>query len=69
VLYVVAPDRTQRRKVVFEKSILVREAGEPLCHQSPGEVKAQMKLTILYVVVVGAFLFWWLRRVKPKRRI
>ncbi len=28
-----------------------------------------MKLAILYVVVVGAVLFWWLRSVKPKRRI
>ena len=26
-----------------------------------------MKLTILYAVVVGAILFWWLRSVKPKR--
>jgi uncharacterized protein YjeT (DUF2065 family) len=25
-----------------------------------------MKLTILFVVVVGAILVWWLRRVKPK---
>ena len=25
-----------------------------------------MKLTILFVVVVGATLVWWLRRVKPK---
>jgi len=28
-----------------------------------------MKLTILFVVVVGAILVWWLRGVKPKRRI
>ena len=28
-----------------------------------------MKLTILYAVVVGAILFWWLRSVKPKRGI
>jgi len=26
-----------------------------------------MKLTILFVVVVGAILVWWLRSVKPKR--
>jgi hypothetical protein len=26
-----------------------------------------MKLTILFVVVVGAILLWWLRSVKPKR--
>jgi hypothetical protein len=26
-----------------------------------------MKLTILFVVVVGASLFWWLRSVKSKR--
>jgi uncharacterized protein YjeT (DUF2065 family) len=25
-----------------------------------------MKLTILFAVVVGAILFWWLRHVKPK---
>jgi uncharacterized protein YjeT (DUF2065 family) len=31
--------------------------------------KSQMKLAVLYVVVVGAVLFWWLRSVKPKRRI
>jgi len=28
-----------------------------------------MKLSILFVVVVGAVLVWWLRSVKPKRRI
>jgi hypothetical protein len=28
-----------------------------------------MKLTILFVVVVGVMLVWWLRSVKPKRRI
>ena len=28
-----------------------------------------MKLIILYVVVVGAILVWWLRSVKPKRRM
>ena len=28
-----------------------------------------MKLTILFVVVVGAILFWWLRSVKPKRKV
>ena len=27
-----------------------------------------MKLIILFVVVVGAVLVWWLRRVKPKPR-
>jgi hypothetical protein len=27
-----------------------------------------MKLIILFVVVVGAILVWWLRSVKPKRR-
>jgi hypothetical protein len=26
-----------------------------------------MKLTILFVVVVGVILFWWLRSVKPKQ--
>jgi Flp pilus assembly protein TadB len=31
--------------------------------------EAQMKLAILFVVVVGAILVWWLRGVKPKRRI
>jgi len=25
-----------------------------------------MKLAILFVVVVGAILFWWLKVVKPK---
>jgi hypothetical protein len=25
-----------------------------------------MKLTILFVVVVGAILVWWLRSVKPR---
>jgi hypothetical protein len=25
-----------------------------------------MKLTILFVVVVGAILVWWLKAVKPK---
>ena len=29
----------------------------------------QMKLTVLYVVVVGAILVWWLRSVKPTQRI
>jgi hypothetical protein len=31
--------------------------------------KAKMKLSILFVVVVGAILVWRLRSVKPKRRI
>jgi hypothetical protein len=31
--------------------------------------ESQMKLIILFVVVVGAILVWWLRSVKPKRRI
>jgi hypothetical protein len=36
-----------------------------------GESQARkpMKLGILYVVVVGAILFWWLKAVKPKRRV
>ena len=28
-----------------------------------------MKLIILFVIVVGAILFLWLRSIKPKRRI
>jgi len=28
-----------------------------------------MKLTILFIVVVGASLVWWLRSVKPNRRV
>jgi hypothetical protein len=28
-----------------------------------------MKFTILFVVVVGAILVWWLRIVEPKRGI
>jgi uncharacterized protein YjeT (DUF2065 family) len=28
-----------------------------------------MKLTILFVIVVGAILVWWLRSVKPKQKI
>jgi hypothetical protein len=28
-----------------------------------------MKLTILYVVVVGAILAWWLRGVRPNRLV
>jgi hypothetical protein len=30
---------------------------------------AQMKLTILFVVVGGTILFWWLRSVKLKRGV
>jgi hypothetical protein len=32
-----------------------------------GNVK--MKLTIFFAVVIGAILVWWLRSVKPKRKI
>jgi len=28
-----------------------------------------MKLIVLYVVVVGAILFWWLRNGKAERRV
>jgi len=28
-----------------------------------------MKLIILFVIVVGAILFWWLRSIKTNRRI
>jgi len=28
-----------------------------------------MKLTMLFVVVVGVLLVWWLKAVKPKRTI
>ena len=31
--------------------------------------EGKMKLTILFVVVVGAVLVWWLKAAKPKRRI
>jgi hypothetical protein len=40
--------------------------------QRAGELKKEghdHTLTILFVVVVGAILVWWLRSVKPKRRV
>ena len=38
------------------------------CAEVPlnGQWGSQMKLAILYVVVVGAILVWWLKAVKPK---
>jgi hypothetical protein len=38
-------------------------------HSGFGRRGGQMKLTILFVAVVGVILFWWLRSVKPKGRI
>jgi hypothetical protein len=28
-----------------------------------------MKLIVLYVIMVGAMMFWWLRNVKAERRV
>jgi hypothetical protein len=59
--------------------ILVKLLARPmrrlaLCHGAPsrqgsrnsGTGARPMKLTILFVVVVGAILIWWLKAVKPK---
>jgi hypothetical protein len=46
-----------------------RHCGMNAPAQAGDQWESQLKLIILFVVVIGAILFWWLRSVKPKRRI
>jgi len=48
---------------------LTKLRGRPLGRPLHFVTQAQMKLTILFVVVVGVMLVWWLRGVKPKRGV
>ena len=58
--------KVYKKEMSTERKVRLNKIGFVWNAAMAAHRESQMKLPILYVVVVGAFLFWWLRRVKPK---